>query len=122
MLGDVFSTDHDNETAVLHPSCRHLQRAFVAAAAQCLRPSVAPTGERGEDAGLAGVRFDRTAFGAGVVGLSREVHLGPPAISEGYLLEPWLPDELAWEEALPNHPDATYSVPATKADLLTPSS
>ena len=29
---------------------------------------------------------------------------------------------LAWEEALPKHPDATYSVPATKADLLTPSS
>jgi hypothetical protein len=29
---------------------------------------------------------------------------------------------LAWEDALPKHPDATYSVPATKADLLTPSS
>jgi arylsulfatase A-like enzyme len=29
---------------------------------------------------------------------------------------------LAWEQALPEHPDATYSVPATKADLLTPSS
>ena len=29
---------------------------------------------------------------------------------------------LAWEAALPKHPDATYSVPATKADLLTPSS
>jgi len=29
---------------------------------------------------------------------------------------------LAWEQALPKHPDATYSVPATKADLLTPSS
>src|SRR5437867_2643677 len=29
---------------------------------------------------------------------------------------------LAWEEALPKHPDAAYSVPATKADLLTPSS
>jgi hypothetical protein len=27
-----------------------------------------------------------------------------------------------WEEALPKHFDATYSVPATKADLLTPSS
>jgi hypothetical protein len=29
---------------------------------------------------------------------------------------------LTWEEALPKHPDATYSVPATKADLLTPAS
>ncbi len=29
---------------------------------------------------------------------------------------------LAWEDALPEHPDATYSVPATKSDLLTPSS
>jgi len=29
---------------------------------------------------------------------------------------------LAWEEALPKHQDATYSVPATKADLVTPSS
>jgi len=29
---------------------------------------------------------------------------------------------LAWEEALPKHPDATYSVPAAKADLVTPSS
>ncbi len=29
---------------------------------------------------------------------------------------------LAWEESLPKHPDATYSVPATKADLVTPSS
>ena len=29
---------------------------------------------------------------------------------------------LAWEESLPQHPDATYSVPATKADLVTPSS
>jgi arylsulfatase A-like enzyme len=29
---------------------------------------------------------------------------------------------LAWEESLPKHPDATYSVPATKADLATPSS
>ncbi|MEK6243475.1 MAG: sulfatase-like hydrolase/transferase [Pseudomonadota bacterium] len=28
----------------------------------------------------------------------------------------------AWEEALPTHPDATYSVPATRADLVTPSS
>jgi len=28
----------------------------------------------------------------------------------------------AWESALPTHPDATYSVPATKADLVTPSS
>jgi arylsulfatase A-like enzyme len=27
----------------------------------------------------------------------------------------------AWEEALPKHPDATYSVPATKADLAQPS-
>lgn len=25
-------------------------------------------------------------------------------------------------EALPKHPDATYSVPATQADLVTPSS
>ena len=29
---------------------------------------------------------------------------------------------LAWEDALPTHPDAAYSVPATKADLVTPSS
>jgi hypothetical protein len=29
---------------------------------------------------------------------------------------------LAWEETLPSHPDATYSVPATPADLVTPSS
>ena len=29
---------------------------------------------------------------------------------------------LAWEEGLPKHPDATYSVPATRADLVTPSS
>ena len=29
---------------------------------------------------------------------------------------------LAWESALPTHPDAAYSVPATKADLVTPSS
>jgi len=29
---------------------------------------------------------------------------------------------LAWEEALPNHPDARYSVPATTADLVTPAS
>ena len=28
----------------------------------------------------------------------------------------------AWEDALPKHPDATYSVPASKADLATPSS
>ena len=28
---------------------------------------------------------------------------------------------LTWEEALPKHPDATYSVPATKADLAQPS-
>jgi arylsulfatase A-like enzyme len=28
----------------------------------------------------------------------------------------------AWEDALPKHPDATYSVPATRADLATPSS
>ena len=28
---------------------------------------------------------------------------------------------LAWEEALPKHPDATYSVPATRADLAQPS-
>lgn len=28
----------------------------------------------------------------------------------------------AWEAQLPQHPDATYSVPATKADLATPSS
>jgi arylsulfatase A-like enzyme len=27
-----------------------------------------------------------------------------------------------WEAALPKHPDASYSVPATKADLVTPSS
>jgi arylsulfatase A-like enzyme len=29
---------------------------------------------------------------------------------------------LAWEEALPKHPDASYSVPATRADLAQPSS
>ena len=29
---------------------------------------------------------------------------------------------LAWEEALPKHADMTYSVPATKADLVTPAS
>jgi len=29
---------------------------------------------------------------------------------------------LEWEEALPRYPDAAYSVPATKADLVTPSS
>jgi arylsulfatase A-like enzyme len=29
---------------------------------------------------------------------------------------------LAWDEALPKHPDATYSVPATRADMATPSS
>jgi hypothetical protein len=28
----------------------------------------------------------------------------------------------AWEAQLPTHPDATYSVPATKADLAVPSS
>ncbi len=28
----------------------------------------------------------------------------------------------AWEARLPTHPDASYSVPATKADLVTPSS
>ena len=28
---------------------------------------------------------------------------------------------LAWEESLPKHPDASYSVPATKADLARPS-
>jgi arylsulfatase A-like enzyme len=28
----------------------------------------------------------------------------------------------AWEARLPKHPDATYSVPATRADLVTPSS
>ena len=28
----------------------------------------------------------------------------------------------AWDEALPKHPDATYAVPATKADMATPSS
>jgi hypothetical protein len=28
----------------------------------------------------------------------------------------------AWEAQLPKHPDATYSVPATRADLATPSS
>ncbi len=27
-----------------------------------------------------------------------------------------------WDDALPKHPDAVYSVPATKADLVTPSS
>ena len=29
---------------------------------------------------------------------------------------------LAWEAALPKHPDASYSVPASKADMVTPSS
>jgi len=29
---------------------------------------------------------------------------------------------LAWDATLPKHPDATYSVPATKADMATPSS
>jgi arylsulfatase A-like enzyme len=29
---------------------------------------------------------------------------------------------LAWDEALPKHPDAVFSVPATNADLATPSS
>ena len=29
---------------------------------------------------------------------------------------------LNWEESLPRHPDATYSVPATKADMVTPAS
>jgi hypothetical protein len=29
---------------------------------------------------------------------------------------------MAWEESLPRHPDASYSVPATKADMVTPSS
>ena len=29
---------------------------------------------------------------------------------------------LAWEESLPKHPDATYAVPATRADLVMPSS
>jgi len=28
----------------------------------------------------------------------------------------------AWDDALPKHPDATYAVPATKADMVTPSS
>jgi arylsulfatase A-like enzyme len=28
----------------------------------------------------------------------------------------------AWEAQLPTHPDATYSVPATRADMVTPSS
>jgi len=28
----------------------------------------------------------------------------------------------AWDDALPKHPDASYSVPATRADLATPSS
>lgn len=28
----------------------------------------------------------------------------------------------AWDDALPKHPDATYSVPATRADLVTPAS
>ena len=28
----------------------------------------------------------------------------------------------AWDDALPKHPDASYSVPASKADLATPSS
>jgi arylsulfatase A-like enzyme len=29
---------------------------------------------------------------------------------------------LAWEDSLPKHPDACYSVPATRADMVTPSS
>jgi arylsulfatase A-like enzyme len=29
---------------------------------------------------------------------------------------------LSWETSLPTYPDASYSVPATKADLVTPSS
>jgi arylsulfatase A-like enzyme len=29
---------------------------------------------------------------------------------------------VAWDETLPQHPDATYSVVATRADLVTPSS
>jgi len=29
---------------------------------------------------------------------------------------------LAWEETIPKHPDATYSIPATKADMVTPAS
>jgi len=29
---------------------------------------------------------------------------------------------LAWEATIPKHPDATYSIPATKADLVTPAS
>jgi arylsulfatase A-like enzyme len=29
---------------------------------------------------------------------------------------------VAWDDSLPKHPDATYSVPATKADLAAPSS
>jgi hypothetical protein len=28
----------------------------------------------------------------------------------------------AWDDALPKHPDATYTVPATRADMVTPSS
>ena len=28
---------------------------------------------------------------------------------------------LAWDETLPKHPDATYSVPAARADLAQPS-
>ena len=28
----------------------------------------------------------------------------------------------AWDDALPKHPDAVYSVPAAKADVVTPSS
>jgi hypothetical protein len=28
----------------------------------------------------------------------------------------------AWEAQLPKHPDASYSVPATKADMVTPAS
>ncbi|MEQ1854452.1 MAG: hypothetical protein ABMA01_23015, partial [Chthoniobacteraceae bacterium] len=28
----------------------------------------------------------------------------------------------AWDDALPKHPDAVYSVPASKADMVTPSS
>jgi len=29
---------------------------------------------------------------------------------------------LAWDDSLPKHPDAVYSVPATRADMVTPSS
>ena len=28
----------------------------------------------------------------------------------------------AWDDALPKHPDAVFSVPATKADMVAPSS